>query len=333
MMVSVALCTYNAGAYLEPQLQSIVDQTRPPDEIVVSDDGSTDGTRDRLRSFAAAHPDTVTVIENDRQLGVTKNFEQCIAACSGSVIALSDQDDIWDETKLETQLDAYRATPDARLVCHDSELLFEDADTPATTLWETIHDSHEPESALEPTAAISELLGRNFVQGATALFDAALRSVALPIPPSWNHDAYLAFWAAMTGGLVDIGDRLLTYRIHESQDIGVASGIRQKVDRELSYPTEHYLSLAERWSPLLDAIDAVDSDALVVDETWLRRVIERRQRYDRRRAQIHSPERSLGTRFGKLVLTLLSGGYTRFGHVGLAGTDAVALLTDPFGRQ
>ena len=95
--VSVALCTYNGAAYLEEQLLSILGQSLRPDEIVVSDDGSTDETLAVLarvveawRAEDAAHVLKVLVLRNATALGVTANFEQALAACSGDLIALCD---------------------------------------------------------------------------------------------------------------------------------------------------------------------------------------------------------------------------------------------------
>lgn len=331
MKLSVALCTYNGGSYLEPQLRSIVDQSYFPDEIVISDDGSTDGTRRRLESFAAEYPDTVTLLDCDDQLGVTKNFEKCIDACSGSVIALADQDDIWNETKLEKQIAAYESS-DARLVCHDSELFVEGPGASQQTLWQTIYKGHEPRSALDPRAAIEEILHRNFVQGATVLFDASLRSVALPIPRCWNHDAYLALWAALTGGIVDMGDTLLRYRLHEQQDIGVARGIYQKVKRELQYSEDHFRALSERWDPLLDRIATLDTDQLVVNEAWLRRAIVRRRRFDRLRAQVHAANDPPMRRLRALRRLVATGGYSEFGHPGFVCTDGLSLVRNTLTR-
>ena len=97
MSASVALCTYNGAAYLEEQLLSIFGQSTRPDEIVVSDDGSTDETLTVLervveawRAEDAAHAVEVVVLRNATALGVTANFEQALAACSGDLIALCD---------------------------------------------------------------------------------------------------------------------------------------------------------------------------------------------------------------------------------------------------
>src|SRR6478672_9070821 len=100
MTVSVALCTFNGAAHLPDQLGSIAAQRRLPDELVVRDDASSDGTCGVIRAFAARVPFPVRFEVNAHRLGSTRNFDRAIAACSGEIIALCDQDDIWRDDKL-----------------------------------------------------------------------------------------------------------------------------------------------------------------------------------------------------------------------------------------
>src|SRR3954470_17842517 len=94
-MFSVAMCTYNGARFLGEQLASVAAQTRPPDELVVCDDRSTDETASLVRDFAAAAPFRVRLHVNERNLGSTRNFERAVSLCEGDLIALSDQDDEW----------------------------------------------------------------------------------------------------------------------------------------------------------------------------------------------------------------------------------------------
>ena len=97
---SVALCTYNGAQYLPDQLESIVAQTRLPDELVVGDDHSTDDTVNILEDFAAGAPFPVRLHVNETNLGVVKNFEATILRCQGNLTALCDQDDVWLRNKV-----------------------------------------------------------------------------------------------------------------------------------------------------------------------------------------------------------------------------------------
>ena len=84
--ISVALCTYNGEIYLREQLESILEQTLPPDEIIICDDGSTDATIKILEEFRRKSFTSVKVYCNKENLGVSKNFEKAISLCSGDII-------------------------------------------------------------------------------------------------------------------------------------------------------------------------------------------------------------------------------------------------------
>src|SRR6266700_2789050 len=99
--ISVVLCTCNGGRYLKEQLESIAQQTRPPAELVVCDDNSSDDTISVLTDFAARAPFPVHVVKNSQRLGSTRNFDQAIGLASGEFIALCDQDDRWAPEKLD----------------------------------------------------------------------------------------------------------------------------------------------------------------------------------------------------------------------------------------
>ena len=98
--VSVALCSYNGGRFLHEQLSSLDGQTRLPDEIVISDDGSEDNTVAIIHDFIARTSVPVVFRRNKVRLGHCQNFAATIACCTGDLIALCDQDDVWYPEKL-----------------------------------------------------------------------------------------------------------------------------------------------------------------------------------------------------------------------------------------
>lgn len=112
--ISVALCTFNGARFIEEQVGSILNQSLPPGEIVVSDNVSTDDTRARIRSVYDAHGDTsiaLRILTGDAGLGVTRNFQRAIEACTGELIALSDHDDVWHSVRLAAAVPAFDADP------------------------------------------------------------------------------------------------------------------------------------------------------------------------------------------------------------------------------
>ena len=123
-MISVALCTYNGALFINQQLESIVNQTHPVDEIVVCDDRSTDDTVKIIESFASQHPSIIVrLIINDNVLGVRMNFEKALNTCNGDIKFLSDQDDIWFPNKVETIVEYFQTNTDKSVVFSNANLI------------------------------------------------------------------------------------------------------------------------------------------------------------------------------------------------------------------
>jgi glycosyltransferase involved in cell wall biosynthesis len=97
-VVSVAMATYNGERFLPDMLESLAAQTRPPDELIVRDDASQDGTVGLLHAFARRMPFRVEVVAGDQRLGYAQNFVAASQACRGSLVFFADQDDVWRAT-------------------------------------------------------------------------------------------------------------------------------------------------------------------------------------------------------------------------------------------
>jgi hypothetical protein len=95
------MATYNGAKYIREQLDDLAAQTHLPADLVVCDDGSTDGTLDIVEQFATAAPFPVRIHRNPERLGYRANFVKAAGLCSSDLIAFCDQDDRWDSTKLE----------------------------------------------------------------------------------------------------------------------------------------------------------------------------------------------------------------------------------------
>lgn len=123
MRISIAMTTYNGAKYLQEQLGSFLIQTRLPDELVVCDDGSTDDTMQILHDFRETAPFAVIIERNALNLGFTKNFEKAASLCTGDIVFLSDQDDIWYPDKLKQVESTFISNPDIALVIHDGDIV------------------------------------------------------------------------------------------------------------------------------------------------------------------------------------------------------------------
>lgn len=113
-LISVVMCVYNPGAFLEPALQSVFGQTYDNWELIVSDDGSNDGTRERLRELES-NP-KVRLFFQEKNLGYVANKNFAHRQASGEYITQLDNDDTSSLNRLELQLDAIRRNPEVKIV-------------------------------------------------------------------------------------------------------------------------------------------------------------------------------------------------------------------------
>ncbi len=222
MRISVAMATCNGAVYLPEQLRSITGQSRLPDEMIVSDDGSDDRTLEVLRSFASSSVFPVTILRNDERVGPGGNFARAIERCQGDWIALSDQDDVWLPNKLEV-LVSY-ADDLAGLVFCDALLCEDSGRVTGKTQWGRLGFGRRARKrfAADPFAA---LLRFNVVTGMSMMFRSSLRGLVLPIPELWVHDEWIALLASAVSEVRTIDRPLAHYRQHTSQQIGGADGL------------------------------------------------------------------------------------------------------------
>ena len=220
MRLSVAMCTYNGEKYLGEQLESLLRQQRLPDELVVADDRSTDGTVALLLQFAATAPFPVRVVENPQNLGFSRNFAQCIALCQGDVIALADQDDVWYPEKLSRLEAIFEAEPGAEGVFSDGDILDQHSRPLHRTMWRSFLFGPGDQRRFRTGHAVDVLLRRNVVTGMAFAVRRSARDLLPDMPASWMHDGWLAMLIAIRSGLSACPERLVGYRLHREQFAG-----------------------------------------------------------------------------------------------------------------
>lgn len=229
--LSIALATRNGARYLPELLDSLATQTLPPFEIVACDDASTDTTRRLLDDFARLVPFAVHIHASACPLGIVGNFENAIGRCNGEIIALADQDDVWRADKLEQVAMALHAS-EAQVTFSDASVVDATLLPLGYTMWQRVRFTPEEQQRFASGGSFSVLLKHHVVTGATLAFKPCLRDVALPIPPGWPHDAWLATVAAAKDRhcLVAIGEPLIAYRQHAANAVG---GMRKSLSREV----------------------------------------------------------------------------------------------------
>lgn len=252
---SVVLCTHNGTQYLEQQLVSIFGQTYLPTEVIISDDNSTDGTiefsqaviRNIQQQKPALKKVVVEYISNVPALGVTKNFENAIRKAKCELIALSDQDDIWELERLSSIVDVFAEDPE--LVLFHSDALLVDGDNYSLncTLFEALRVSNSEKELINSGRGNQVLLRRNIVTGATTVFRKSLVKDSLPFPTEFLHDEWLALVATFTGKLKLSETPLIRYRQHGNNQVGVRKlGLKHAVGRIIFPRTERNTILLNR---------------------------------------------------------------------------------------
>lgn len=218
------MATYNGAKYLSDQLESIFAQSRLPDELVVCDDTSGDATLKMLRDYAVRAPFQMTVITNDERLGSIRNFEKAISLCSGEIIALCDQDDLWRPQKLMVIESAFDADADLGLILSNADLIGEDGAPLRRDLWSRCRFNEKRQQDLKGSRRYDLLLGLPFATGATMAFRSRFKQLILPIPvdaPTFFHDRWIAVLIAAVSRIGIIQEKLIAYRLHRQQQLGV----------------------------------------------------------------------------------------------------------------
>jgi Glycosyl transferase family 2 len=260
--ISVALCTRNGSRYLEAQLASIFAQSRRPSQLVISDDASKDDSVELARRLCAEdtvrHPDEpidVTILRNDPPLGVTLNFQNAVDACTGEIIVLCDQDDVWHPDRLALGVAALEASS-ADLVFANATLVDADGSPLGLTLFDALEISQSDLSAIRAGEAFGVLIRRNIATGATVLFRRSLCESAVPFPGTWLHDEWLAAIAAAIGRVGVVDDELIDYRQHGSNEVGVRKAtLARKVAKVFEARGERNAGLTARADSLVERLE------------------------------------------------------------------------------
>jgi len=205
MRTSVCIATYNGEHFIKEQLESILSQLRHTDEVIISDDNSTDDT---LSVIKALNDPRIKIIlrgakkENSPHSNVSSNFEHALKKSSGDLILLSDQDDIWEDTKLE---EIKKHIQGCDLVTSDAYLLQN-------------HNERISSSFYSGGTPITNLAGKLYrirYHGCTMAFTRKVLEYAIPFPDNLEvHDAWLGLIAELTGKAKHIDRKLIKYRIH-----------------------------------------------------------------------------------------------------------------------
>ena len=316
MRLSVVVATYNGERFLEEQLRSIVGQTRSPDEVIVTDDGSTDRTVEIAEAVLAGARPMILV---GRQGGVVPNIERGLAHATGDVIALADQDDVWRPDKLDLLTGVLGRRPELQLVHSDARLVTADGSDLGERLLDSVSVGSGMRREIHRGDAFDVLLRRNVVTGATVMLRRELIERALPVPDGWLHDEWLAMVAAATGRLDLVEEPLIDYRQHEGNVVGARElRLGGKVGRVLEPRSERNARLLRRAEALVERLPAMPD----VSEERIR-LVEAKLGHEQRRSALAD---SRLRRIPGVVRGIARDDYRRFGR---GAADAIRDLVQP----
>lgn len=210
-MISIAMTTYNGEKYLREQLDSILNQDYKDFELIICDDKSKDSTPQILNEYQQKDS-RITLYFNESNLGFKKNFEKAISLCKYEYVALSDQDDIWENNHLQKLTEII---DNADIACANARLISENGQSLKWTLANTDGLDFFPQGNV---LLYRILCFTGAFQGASMLIKKSFFEKALPIPQDvLFHDAWFSTCAVLSNGLNYSYDIINNYRQHSTQ--------------------------------------------------------------------------------------------------------------------
>lgn len=225
--ISVAMTTYCGEQYVEKQLQSLLEQSRQADQIVICDDNSDDNTAQIVASFIESNClSNWRFLVNKENIGYKKNFKKAISLTDGDLIFLSDQDDIWLSDKIERMEKIFSETPSCKSL--NSSFLYVDQNDHEIFIEKNKKMGNNnlikrqiSENDVEKIG-FDEIASYNISPGCTMAFTNEIKSVFLEKTESCAvHDWEINLVASLLDGCYFYNSPTIKYRIHEKNAVGI----------------------------------------------------------------------------------------------------------------
>ncbi|MBE6727014.1 MAG: glycosyltransferase family 2 protein [Ruminococcaceae bacterium] len=270
-MITVAVATYNGERYIEEQLDSLRLQTVSPDEVIICDDGSTDNTVAVCREFIEENGlSGWKVLQNEKNLGYCLNFYGAIEKANGDIIFLCDQDDIWDNNKIEIMLKTLEENPQISMLATRYRLV--DGNGKPTDIATVPHYEANFSGTLEKLLPES-FIGHSYIRGCATCFKSELKEKLKPIElrSLLGHDWLISMVSSLDGGAYCLNTPLMSYRCHENNVSFKAD--RSKIERRVE----------KRIAGLCESLEGHEYILSFVNDAKLKSRIERFMRFEKRR--------------------------------------------------
>ena len=217
-MVSVCMATKDGSRFLKEQLDSILPQLTSEDEIIISDDCSSDDTLTVIRSFQDTR---IRLLEPTSEMGITRNFEACLNASRGDFIFLADQDDVWLPGKVRKMK---KALKDYDLVMSDCRLVDDN-------LYVQRHSFYDLNRSGK---GLLKNLIRNSYMGCCMAFTRRTKESALPFPRDIPmHDFWIGLVAELHFRVYFLPEALVLHRRHQSNASTSGKSSRYPISQKL----------------------------------------------------------------------------------------------------
>jgi len=232
MKFSVCMATYNGEKYIKEQLDSILSQLSENDEIIVSDDSSTDKTVEIIKMYDNKK---IKLFEDQKFENPIFNFENALKHTSGDVIVLADQDDVWKPNKIE-MIKKYMRKYD--LIVSDADIIDEKGNILHESFYKLNHSK----------AGFLKNIIRNSYLGCTMAFNRKILDKSLPFPKDLPmHDWWIGLIGELYGQTFFIEDKLISYRRHSSNASPTGRKSPYRIFQKLNFRVTIVKNLAIRY--------------------------------------------------------------------------------------
>lgn len=215
MLVSIALATFNGEPYVRQQIESLLSQSRLPDEIIISDDGSVDATLSIIEEYKAQSSVPIKLLRNTQRLGIAQNFTNALEHTVGDLILLCDQDDIWKNDKVAFYEDYFRKNIKVHLMLSDAEIF--------------PNNNKNKHTKIDYFKRNNKTLSY-FCTGCCMGFTRDFLNIALPIPTDVAHDVWFNEVAKALGTRHVCNKVTMQYRRHEANNSSHISSSTEPVN-------------------------------------------------------------------------------------------------------
>ena len=220
-MISVCIATYNGERFIREQIDSILRQLSSDDEIIVSDDGSTDDTISIINSIDDKR---IRIIEGPRKHSPTQNFECAMKEAKGDYIFLADQDDVWKPNKVEVCM---KWLQEYDCVVSDAEVTDSNLNPLYPSLYAIMQVRH---------GRIYNTIWKNGYTGCCMAFRRNVLNASMPFPKDIPmHDIWIGNVAAYKYNVKFISDKLVLFRRHEDTISCNGKGSRFSLRQQLKF--------------------------------------------------------------------------------------------------